>query len=297
MLRQYALVIFNNKDEIIDRINIDIATNSSGNGFELELATISSDLEDIITSVKQKKLQVIFTISQVNNSYVKADVLAQWIQKYSRPEYTMALEWRYGNNVRYCVGKVTKLTKGDRLYIEVLQQQFVFTQTTPWFMHRENVIIYEESSIGKNYPYKYPYSYGSQIVKNNIIENNYITEIPLMITIDGAINNPIISLSSFEYINGEKVNIETYNYIKFEDLILKNTQQIIIDSGKRKITLLSYSDLSKKQLIGQEDITHKVSDDSDTFLRLQAGFSEINYNRETVDENFKITGTWRQYLL
>ena len=62
MVREYALVIFNQKDEIIDKFNIEVVTNSSGTGFELELSTISNPLEDIITMVSQKKLPIIFTM-------------------------------------------------------------------------------------------------------------------------------------------------------------------------------------------------------------------------------------------
>lgn len=55
-MREYALVILDNKDEIIDRYNFDIVTNAYGNGFQLDISTISSNLEEIITQVIQKKI-------------------------------------------------------------------------------------------------------------------------------------------------------------------------------------------------------------------------------------------------
>lgn len=298
MLRKYALVIFDNTDKIIDRYNIDISTSSSNNGFELEISTISDTLEDIITNVSQKKLKIKFTVQQIENSYAKANIIGSWIQKYSKPEYTMALEYNDTQIIRYCIGKVTSFGKTERSSINRLAQECVFTQTTPWFLKKENILIVQESNIGKKYPYNYPYSYGNSKVENNIIENPYIYEIPLTITIDGAISNPIISLVEVTYDDdNNKIEGDIYSSVKFEDLMVLNNQQLIIDSSRKKITLLTYSDTEKTKLIGQEDVTNLVSVDSDTFLKAMSGYSEIIYNRETIDDNFKITGTWRQYIL
>ena len=54
-MRKYALVVLDKFDKIIDRYNLDKVTNPTGNGFKLNLSTISSDIEDIITKVVQSK--------------------------------------------------------------------------------------------------------------------------------------------------------------------------------------------------------------------------------------------------
>ena len=54
-MRKYALVILDNKDEILDRYNFDVTTDPTGNGFELSLYKIEDDVKDIITKVVQKK--------------------------------------------------------------------------------------------------------------------------------------------------------------------------------------------------------------------------------------------------
>ena len=48
MIRKYALVIMDKKDTIIDRFNLDLITNPTGNGFELGLAMIQSDIDVVL---------------------------------------------------------------------------------------------------------------------------------------------------------------------------------------------------------------------------------------------------------
>ena len=61
-MRSYALVVLDNKDQIIDRYNLTYVTTPTGNGFKLNISTITSDLEDIITKVVQQKEPIKFTI-------------------------------------------------------------------------------------------------------------------------------------------------------------------------------------------------------------------------------------------
>lgn len=282
-MRKYALVVFDNKDTIKDRYNLDITTNPTGNGFELELATISSDLEDIITKVVQKKNKITFVVNQIHESYQKANLLAQWIQKYSTSKYQMALEYNDGVVVRYCEGKVTKLSKTEQVYRNVLQQTLEFTQTTPFFIKRGDEIHIEVSSIGKSYPYSYPYSYGINKIENNEINNPYILDIPLIIIIDGKINTPRVDLLD--------ENDDIYTTVQIEEPI-EDGEQLIINSAQRKIIKVLES--------GEEiDFVPKVSVDFETFLRAKGGISKINVNTsaDNVGDNFKLTGSWRQYNL
>ena len=187
-MRKFALVILDLEDKVTDRYNLDIVTQPTGLGFKLNMSTLSGDIEDVITKVSQAKNVIKFTVNQYQNSYSKANSLALWVQKYSKPEYTMALEYDDGNMVRYCEGRVTSLGKTELDMTKVLPQEFEFTQTTPFFIKRENTITIQVSSIGKSYPHTYPYSYGRNEIQNNEINNEYIFDIPLIIRIDGAIS-------------------------------------------------------------------------------------------------------------
>ena len=281
-MRKYALVILDNKDEIKDRFNLDIVTQPTGNGFELDLSTISSDLEDIITKVVQKKNKITFVVQQIHDSYSKANILANWIQKYSQKDSSMVLEYTDGAGVvKYCEGKVTRLDKNEQTYNNVLQQTLEFTQTTPFFIARKNTISIQVSSTGKKYPYKYPYQYGRNQVTNNKIDNPYILDIPLIITIKGAINNPIVSLLD--------KNGYPYYTIKINDLIAEN-DIVVINSAQRKIVKI-YADGT------EEDLVPKVDPEYDMFLRAKGGESSITINTQGTEEGFGLIGSWRQYTL
>lgn len=281
-MRRYALVIFDKFDKIVDRYNLDIITNPTGNGFKLNLSTISSDIEDIITKVVQAKNTIKFTINQVNNSYQKSNILSNWIQKYSTANYQMALEYNDGQIVRYCEGRVTSLTKTEKDEYRNLAQDLEFTQTTPYFIKQENTITIQVSSFGKKYPYKYAYSYGSNIVENNEIDNPYILDIPLILTIDGAIDNPTIDLLDE---NGDR-----YSRVQFNNVTIDQGEQLIINSAQRKIYKISESG-------AETDFIPEVNPQFDTFLRAKSGKTTIIVNTYDSGDGFKLTGGWRQYSL
>lgn len=282
MIRTYALVIMDKKDEIIDRLNLDLVTNPTGTGFELSLAIISSDIEDIITKVTQIKPKINLQISQIKDGYNQANILANWIQKYSTAESRMFLEYNDTKVIKYCGGKVTKLTKTEKNEYKELLQQMEFTMTTPFFQKKANTITIQMSSIGKKYPYKYPYQYGRNVVENNTIDNPYILDVPLIITINGALTNPTVDLLDE---NGNR-----YSRVQFEGITIAENEQLIINSAQKKI----YKILTDGT---EEDYRPEVNPMFDTFLLAKRGISSINVNSVDAATGFKLTGGWRQYTL
>ena len=280
-MRKYALVVFDILDGIQDRMDLNYVTGPSGNGFKLKISTISTGIEDIITNVVEEKGKVTFTINQHKNAYQKATVLVQWIQKYSSPEYHMALEYDDGTIVRYSEGRVTNLGKTEKNQFFILPQSFEFTKITPNFIKRENNITIQVSNVGKKYPYTYPYQYGTSIVENNTIENNYIASIPLVLQIKGAIDNPTISLLDE---NGQE-----YNTVKINATIYEG-EELIINSALRKI----YKKMDDGSLI---DYIPQVDAKHDTFLKAQSGISTLKINTDAASQGFKLMGSWRQYTL
>ena len=281
-MRSYALVVLDKYDKIIDRYNLDVVTNPTGNGFKLNLSTISTDIEDIITKVVQAKNVIQFTINQNKNSYNKSNILAQWIQKYSTTQYRMALEYNDTKVIKYCEGRVVSLTKDELDEFRNLPQVLQFQQTTPYFVKQENTITIQVSSVGKSYPYSYPYSYGANIVENNEINNPYILDIPLIITIDGAIDNPTISLLD--------ENGEMYSRVAFTGVTIAQGESLVINSAQRKIYKI-FEDGT------EEDYVPQVSPLYDTYLRAKSGKTTIAINTSDSAEGFKMTGGWRQYTL
>lgn len=280
-MRKYALVVLDKQDKLLDRYNLDVVTNPNGNGFKLNLSKISSDLEDIITKVVQQKNIIKFTVYHNNQSYSKSNILARWIQKYSTADYKMALEYNDDNMIRYCEGKVVSLSKTEKDEFKGLAQELEFEQTTPYFIKRENTITIQISSVGKSYPFKYPYCYGASIMENNVIENPYISSVPLIITIDGPIDNPTIDLLD--------ENGVSYNKVKFSGESILTGEQLIINSAQRKIY---------KVANGIEvDFRPQVDPQYDTFLRAKSGKSSISINTNDSGDSFKLVGGWREYIL
>lgn len=282
MIRSYALVVFDNQDSIIDRFNLNLVTNPTENGFKLTLSKVVTDIEDFITKVVQQKVTKKFNVIQYGDPYQKSLILTDWIQKYSKPSYHMALEYDDTVQLRYCEGKVTALSKTEKDEYGILTQALEFTPTTPYFIRRENAITITVSKEGKKYPYKYSYSYGSGVVKNNLIENPYLSTIPLTVIISGTISTPTVALSD--------ENNEIYSQVKFSNFELNQGEKIIINSSQKKIY--------KEDKYGNSiDFTSEVDPQYDTFLRAQSGKSLIQANTNEASTGFSLIGHWRQYVL
>ena len=282
MIIGYALVVMNNQDEIIDRYNLELITAPTGNGFQLELSTISSDIEDIITKVVQKKATINMTVHQVTNGYLQSNVLTSWIQKYSTADVNMFLEYNDTTVIKYCGGKVTSLTKTEKDEYKDLAQDLTFTMTTPFFTKRENTITIQVASIGKKYAFKYPYSYGKNVVENNEIDNPYILDVPVIITIDGAIDNPTIDLFNE---NGDR-----YSRVQFDGITIAEGESLIINSAQKKIYKINTDG-------SETDFRPEVNPEFDTYLLAHRGTTTISINTNDTSTGFKLTGSWRQYTL
>jgi len=279
MERKFALVVFDIENKITDRFNLSLASEPEGLGFRLKLSTIETDIESIITKVVEEKKTVKLRINNIAG-YTAGNILSNWIQKYTRTDSKMGLEYNDTKRTRYCEGKVTELTKTEIDNYGTLRQDLVFRPITPFFSNIENLIKIQVSSTGKTYPYRYPYAYGKNVVENNIIENPYIQDVPLTVKINGSIESPFIQLLD--------ENGDWYNRILFDGLTLTASQHIIINSSDRKIW---YYNGNKYQ-----DYTYEVSPLHDTYLRAKSGISTLSINLEVSDTG-SVVGSWRQYGL
>lgn len=282
MIREYALVVMNNQDQIIDRYNLDLVTAPTGNGFQLELSTIATDIEDVITKVVQKKPTINMTVHLVKNGYSQSNILTNWIQKYSTADSKMFLEYNDTVITKYCGGKVTSLTKTEKDEYKDLAQDLTFTMSTPFFIKRENTITIQVASIGKKYAFKYPYSYGKNVVENNEIDNPYILDVPVIITIDGAIDNPTIDLLNE---NGDR-----YSRVQFDGITIAEGESLIINSAQKKIYKINTDG-------SETDFRPEVNPEFDTYLLAHRGTTTISINTNDTSTGFKLTGSWRQYTL
>lgn len=281
-MRKYALVVFDKQDNIVDRLDLDLVTSPTGNGFKFNLNSVATDIEDVVTKIMQVKESIKLTINHYQNVYTKTTVLSNWILKHSVLNSKLALEYDDGNLKRYCEGKVVSLSKTEKDEFGILAQQLEFKPITPFFLLKKNVIVIKVSESGKSYPYTYPYIYGIKTSENNDIENVYFADIPVTVTINGAITNPTIDLLD------EKGN--RYSRVMFDNVTIKENEQLIINSAERKIYKINEDG-------SVTDFVSEVNPLYDTFLRANNGKSKISINTSGASSTFKLVGGWRQYTL
>lgn len=279
-MRKFAFVVFDIENKITERFGVDLITGPSGLGFKLKLSTLEGDIVDTLTKVAQEKQSVGMTVNFFRRGYERYLILSQWLQKYSVVDSRMALEYDDGVQVRYMEGRVTNLGKTEIDEYNVLSCEATFTPLTPFFVNVENTIRIRVSAVGKSYPFRYPYSYGKNVVENNRVENSYIADIPVTVKITGVISEPTVLLLDE---NGNE-----YTRIRFPEVDLAEGQYIIINSATRKIWFFDGSEL--------QDYSAGTDPQYDTFLFAQRGISTISVNLASSDSG-ELTGSWRQYGL
>ena len=279
-MRKFAFVVFDIENKITERFGVDLITGPSGLGFKLKLSTLEGDIVDTLTKVAQEKQSVGMTVNFFRQGYERYLILSQWLQKYSVIDSRMALEYDDGVQVRYMEGRVTNLGKTEIDEYNVLSCEATFTPLTPFFVNVENTIRIRVSAVGKSYPFRYPYSYGKNVVENNRIENSYIADIPVTVKITGVISEPTVLLLDE---NGNE-----YTRIRFPEVDLAEGQYIIINSATRKIWFFDG--------IVLQDYSAGTDPQHDTFLFAQRGISTISVNLASSDSG-ELTGSWRQYGL
>lgn len=278
-MRKFAFVILDNTDKIIDRFNLDYVDGLSGLGFALKLSKIETDVEDYITKIVQTKQSLGLTVHHLKG-YKAGDYLKLWLAKHI--DDCLCIEYDNTQRVSYIEGVVTNCGETELNEFNLLEQKITFQPLTPFFQKVENDVKIQVSTIGKSYPYKYPYSYGVNVIQNNEIENNYIKDIPLIVTINGAIANPIIGLRD--------ENDVLYNEVRFVDLDLQEGQKIIINSAQKKVLF----DDGSGNLV---DYYYKLDGAFDSYLRAKPlSVSKITVNLQSSDSGYLI-GSRRQYRL
>lgn len=279
-MRKFAFVVFDIDNSITERFPLDLVTDLSGLGWKLKLSKLEGDVSDTLTKVIQEKQSINITINFHGRGYEKYLILSQWLQKYSGVDNSIALEYDDGTQPRYVEGKVTELKKTELDKFGLLSCAAVFTPLTPFFVNVQNTIKIYLSSVGKSYPFKYPYSYGKNLVENNEINNPYIATVPVTVRIDGPIDNPDINLLD--------ENGESYNHVRFSGKSLSQGQYILINSARHKIWVFDGVKLS--------DYSAEPDPQFDTFLFAKSGQSKLSINIDGAN-NGSLTGSWRQYGL
>lgn len=285
-IRKFALVIIDEFDKEIDRFPIDYADAPKNLGFELEFTTLESRLTTHFTSVREKRVSPTFNINFLPpNAYAKANAFKHFVQTHMNDR--MVFEYDDTTEVKNWEGKVQKFGQEELLDWGGLVCPVSFLPATPKYLRRDNTIRIQMSSVGKSYPFKYPYSYGKTFIENNVINNEYFDEIPLRVYLYGKVSNPQISLT--ETLSDGTVN--PYSSVRFDNLIIEEGEHLVIDAIQSKILL--YRDgkyTSAYDYVGKQA-------NLDAFLYAKGStISTVNIRLTSQDTGY-LKASYRQYTL
>lgn len=278
-MRKFAFVILDDSDMIIDRFNLDYVDGLSGLGFQIKLSTIETDIESYITKVVQQKQNLGLKVHHISG-YKAGDYLKLWLSKHIND--CLCIEYDNTQKLSYIEGKVIMCGETELNQFGVLEQSLTFQPLTPFFEKVENDVKIQVSSIGKSYPYKYPYCYGRNTIENNEISNTYIKDIPLIITLYGEMSNPSIRLLD--------ENNNVYNEVRFKDVELAEGDKLIINAAQKKIFLEDSSG-------NKSDYYYKADGAYDSYLRASPGIKTKIDTSLNPNESGYLVGSRRQYRL
>lgn len=278
-MRKFAFITLDESDKIVDRFNLDYVDNLNGLGFTLALSKIETDVEDYITKIVQQKKSLGFTVHHIRG-YQAGDYLKLWLAQ--NIDKTLCLEYDNTQRVMYIEGKVTQCEQTELNDYHVLEHAITFQPLTPFFEILDGDVTIKKSSVGKSYPLKYPYAYGTIATENNVIENTYIKDIPLVVTLYGAMTNPTVTLRDEQDV--------VYNEVRFNDVDLREGEKIIINSAQKKIWFV---DVNGKYF----DYYYKLEGGHDSFLRAKPLIlSKIGITLDPVQSGW-LSSSRRQYRL
>lgn len=283
-VRSFAIVIVDDFDREIDRFNLDYADTPKNLGFELEFTTLESRLTTYFTSAREKRLPTTLNLNFLPpNAYQRANLFKQFVQKYT----TARMVFEYNDTtgvIKNWEGKVQKLGQEELTEWGALVCPISFLPGTPKYIRKDNTISIAQSSIGKSYPFKYPYSYGRSISENNIISNTYFDEIPLRVSLYGYMTNPQVMLQ--DVITGE-----VYSTVRFDGLTIPENAHLIIDAIQSKV-LLYYNGVYTSAY----DYISKQAD-LDSFLYAKANCTSKVITNLSPTETGYLKASYRQYTL
>lgn len=282
-IRKFALVVVDDFDNEIDRFNLDYADTPKNLGFEIQFTTLESRLTTYFTSAREKKIATTLNLNFIPPyAYEKANSFKRFVQKYMNKR--LVFEYYDTTEVKNWEGKVQKLGQEELTDWGGLVCPISFLPGTPKYIKKDNTITIQYATLGKSYPYKYPYAYGRNLAENNIINNEYFDEIPLRVSLYGTMSNPEISLQ-------DGSTNEVYSSVRFENLFIAEEEHIVIDAIQSKVLLYRGG-----KYISAYDYISKQSN-LDSFLYAKGStVSKVLINLDPQETGY-LKASYRQYTL
>ena len=222
----------------VNRPTIDFMLYPSGLGFEQEISVVEGNRFSRYNDLEKYRIRFSFELNGVRR-YVEVSIIALEPQ---------------GRDGRFVSANLT------------------LQPLSPFYEDVYSSSIITDSQNGKIYPYKYPYSYGGgSFTDENVIENNFIKDIPLRITLKGPMTTPYASIS---YATDNEEVGETYGSVRFEASVsLLENESIVIDAFTNRIYKESLGTAGIKI---QTDLFDLVDKRYQSFLFAKPGNSKIS---------------------
>ena len=257
----------------VSRPTIDFMLYPSGLGFEQEISVVEGDTLDYVLNQTIKKKNIKLTILFKGEfAYARYKDFSNRFSRYNDLEkYRIRFSFELNGVRRYVEVSIVALEPQGR------DGRFVSANLTlqplsPFYEDVYSSSIITDSQNGKIYPYKYPYSYGGgSFTDENVIENNFIKDIPLRITLKGPMTTPYASIS---YATDNEEVGETYGSVRFEASVsLLENESIVIDAFTNRIYKES---LGAAGIKIQTDLFDLVDKRYQSFLFAKPGNSKIS---------------------
>lgn len=275
-MRKFAIVVFNDKFEIINTYRLDKVTLPSGLGFTQKLDVITTKTIDYIADrcleKKDIKLTVIF---EEPLSYTKMNLFRDWYCSHIGER--MALQYNDGHIERY-VDMEVKEFQVSEIDTGINTVPMVIQPLSPFYVRKARKLLATVGAPGKSYPFSYPYSYGGAIITNNVFENTFFNPIPLRVIITGKFVNPEINLKD--------ANDEIYATVAFDDLTIEAGETLIVDAINTQIIFIS----SGGEIA---DYYNYVDKTQHTFLYAQPGVTSVVAN---INPSYPTAGVSVEYV-
>lgn len=283
-VRKFALLVLDDFDKEIDRIDLHYAESPRNLGFELDFSSIESKSFVHFTSMRERRLSPNIVLNFLPpNAYKKLNSFKLFIQQNLRNRTVLEYDDTTGE-LKYIEGKVQRLGQEELTEWGGLVCPIVFTPSTPKYIRKDDVVLIGTHNSGKSYPYNYTYNYTNSTVSSQDIQNTYFDDVPMKVVVHGTVSNPVVALQ-------DVVTEEIYSVVRFEGLYVGKGESLIIDSSQYKILLYSNGKYtSVYDYVGKQ--SHL-----DAFLFLRANStSRVVFSIDPEEDGY-LVGSYRQYVL
>lgn len=281
-VRAFALVVIDDFERELDRFTLDYVEAPKNLGFEMEFTTIESRLTTYFTSAREKKIATTLTLNFLPpRAYEKVNAFRFFVQKHMNDR--VVLEYNdTTSQIKNWEGKVQKLNVTEKEDWGGMTCEMQFLPGTPKYQKIDNTIYIKFSTIGKSYPFKYPYAYGKTLVENNSINNDYFDEIPLRVFLYGSCASVYLALSA---------DGKVYSKFRMNDFTLAEGEHLVIDAISSKVQV--YRNGAYQNAYDYVD----KSSEYDSFLFAKEAATSQLISGLTAQDSGEVRANYRQYLL